>query len=327
MLISDINTTSSGSLIDLCKEALLSEAKAIEVFANTIDDRFEEAVHLLAYARGPIIVTGIGKSGHIARKIASTLRSIGKHAAFLHPAEASHGDLGLIHPESVVLAFSNSGETSELSDLLYYCETHAVKIISVTANQNSTLSKHSAVALAYGKVKEVCPNGLAPTTSTTLSLAIGDGLAIGVATVLGTTPDDFRRYHPGGKLGSKLLRISDIMHSGNALPIVKPDAEMSEVVITMSEKGFGVAIVEDQGHILGIITDGDMRRRAAQMWSCTAKDMLLGKPLSIDDQSYAFEAMKIMNDNTVTCLVVEGKDGELIGLIHIHDCVRAGVQR
>lgn len=315
-----------GSLLEVCRKAIKAEGLAVCDFAEQIDDDFSKAVELMASANGHVVVAGIGKSGHIARKIASTLRSIGKPAVFLHASEASHGDLGLVGSDSTCLVFSNSGETSELSDLIFYCEAHSIPIVAVTASKDSTLGKCARYTIAYGKVEEVCPNGLAPTTSTTLSLAIGDGLAVGIADFLGATSEDFRKYHPGGKLGAKLLRVRDLMHFGDALPLVDLDTPMNEVVIKMSEKGFGIAIVTSGEEISGVITDGDMRRRAGELWTSSARDMILGKPLTISADSYAFEALELMTAKSVTCLVVENGTHDSPGIIHIHDCLRARVQ-
>lgn len=322
-----VNTEDVESkLLSTCKNAIQAEGRAIIDFAEQLSAEFAQAVDLMAKSPGHVVVAGIGKSGHIARKIASTLRSIGKPSVFLHASEASHGDLGLVGQNSTCLVFSNSGETSELSDLIFYCEAHKIPIIAVTASCESTLGKCAKFTIAYGKVQEVCPNGLAPTTSTTLSLAIGDGIAVGISEILGTTPDDFRRYHPGGKLGAKLLRVRDLMHVGDALPLVQADTPMDEVVVTMSEKGFGIAIVQSDNDVIGVITDGDMRRRVGQLWTSLAKDMILGKPLTITEDSYVFEALDLMTAKSVTCLIVENESTGFSGIVHIHDCLRASVQ-
>lgn len=326
VISSSVDESSKDSLLNVCKNAIKAEGLAVCNFADQINDDFSKAVELMASANGHVVVAGIGKSGHIARKIASTLRSIGKPAVFLHASEASHGDLGLVGSDSTCLVFSNSGETSELSDLIFYCEAHSIPIVAVTASKESTLGKCAKYTIAYGKVEEVCPNGLAPTTSTTLSLAIGDGLAVGITEFLGATPEDFRRYHPGGKLGAKLLRVRDLMHLGDALPLVDVDTPMNEVVIKMSEKGFGIAIVTSAEGIAGVITDGDMRRRAGELWTSCAGDMILGKPLTISQNCYAFEALELMTAKSVTCLVVENETHDRPGIIHIHDCLRARVQ-
>lgn len=312
-------------LLDLCRDALREEANALITYAGSIGTDFLAALRLLKDAKDPVVVAGIGKSGHVARKIAATFLSIGRPAVFLHAAEASHGDLGLVGRNSVVLLLSNSGETAELSDLITYCEAYAIPMIGITRSPESTLGRRSTIALAYGDVREVCPNGLAPTTSTTLMLGIGDALAVGLTYALGTTPADFRRFHPGGKLGARLLRARDLMHRGDELPIVPPDMAMQEVVITMSEKGFGVALVVKDGIVQGIITDGDMRRNIHRLWHARAADIILGKPVAISPDTLAAEALADMSARRITCLVVENTDGGLEGLLRLHDCVRAGV--
>lgn len=315
----------SDDLIDLCRAAMREEAQALTTYAASMGAEFGAALRVLHDAKDPVVVAGIGKSGHVARKIAATFLSIGRPAVFLHAAEASHGDLGLIGAKSAVLLLSNSGETPELSNLISFCETHGVPMVALTSAAESTLGRRAQVTLAYGAVKEVCPNGLAPTTSTTLMLAIGDALAVGLTSMLGTTAADFRRYHPGGKLGARLLRARDLMHQGDALPMVTPDLPMQEAVITMSAKGFGVALVVKDGAVEGIITDGDMRRNIARLWQSKAGDIILGKPISVSADMLASDALALMSAHRITCLVVEDGRGALQGLLTMHDCVRAGV--
>lgn len=314
-----------AELLELCRDALREEANALTTYAGSMGADFLRALQLLKDARDPVVVAGIGKSGHVGRKIAATFLSIGRSAVFLHAAEASHGDLGLVGRHSVVLLLSNSGETSELSDLITYCEAYDIPMIGITRSPDSTLGRRSTVTLAYGDVREVCPNGLAPTTSTTLMIGIGDALAVGLTYALGTTPADFRRFHPGGKLGARLLRARDLMHVGDELPIVPPDMPMQEVVITMSEKGFGVALVVADDVVQGIITDGDMRRNIHRLWRATAADIILGKPVAITPDTLAAEALADMSARRITCLVVENEEGRLEGLLRLHECVRAGV--
>ena len=314
-------------LAQACVTALTDEADAIMAYAAGGGDKMAEAVRLIHASTGPLIVAGIGKSGHIAGKLASTFRSIGKAAIFLHPAEASHGDLGLVARDSVLLILSNSGETTELSDLLHFAAEYGNPIIALTGAGNSTLSRAARVTIAYGKVAEVCPNGLAPTTSTTLSLAIGDALAVGVTHLLGTAAEDFRRYHPGGKLGAMLLTVRDLMHTGDALPFVAPDAAMSETVAVMAEKALGVALVRDGDEVTGIITDGDMRRNAERLFSSRAGDIATPNPASITPDIRATEAVRFMTETGkgITSCVVREEDGTFAGFLHIHDCLRAGV--
>ena len=324
---SDLKCVEAPSLLlTLCRQVLDTEAAAIVGYAARVGHEITAALRLLHGAQDPVIVSGIGKSGHVARKVASTFRSIGRSAVFLHPVEASHGDLGLVGKKSVVLILSNSGETAELSDLISYCEMNCIPIVAITALTESSLGQRADVTLAYGKVEEACPNRLAPTTSTTLALAISDALAVGLTHMLGVTPADFHRFHPGGKLGARLLSVGALMHSGNRLPLVAPDLPMQEALITISAKGFGVALVAEGGRVIGIITDGDMRRNVDRLLQSKARDLILGKPLTITPEKLAWQALEIMSTHGATCLVVENKAGELQGLIHIHDCVRAGVR-
>ena len=315
-----------SSLLALCRQVLDAEAAAIVDYSSRVGHEFTAALRLLHSAQDPIIVSGIGKSGHVARKIASTLRSIGRSAVFLHPAEASHGDLGLVGKASATLILSNSGETAELSNLISYCEKNGNPIVAITAMADSTLGQRADLTLAYGTVDEACPNGLAPTTSTTLMLAIGDALAVGLTHLLGITPAEFHRYHPGGKLSAQLLTVSDLMHCGDSLPLVTPDQPMQEVIDTISAKGFGVALVFDEGCAIGMITDGDLRRNANRLLHSKARDLISGKPLTIAPEKLALQALEIMSERGITCLVIEGTAGKLQGLIHIHDCVRAGIR-
>lgn len=319
-----IQPYSRSEVIDICSKAIVAEAQALSSFASSIDQSFFDALEILYASNPPLIVAGIGKSGHIGKKIASTFSSIGKPSVFVHAAEASHGDLGVIQKGSAVLILSNSGETSELSDLIHYCNAHNIKTVALTAHAGSTLALNSDAAIAYGAVQEVCPNGLAPTTSTTLSLAIGDALAVGLTHMLGTAPEDFRRYHPGGKLGSRLLCVSDLMHSGNSLPIVEPDTPMAEVVVVMSEKSFGVAIVIDSGRVCGIITDGDMRRNVNRLWHSKAGDIATQSPVLIRKDMLISDAVKLMSAKGITTCLIDNEEGCLEGILHIHDCLRVG---
>ncbi|MEM9975272.1 MAG: KpsF/GutQ family sugar-phosphate isomerase [Pseudomonadota bacterium] len=325
--MTDQSLMSDAALEAACDAALRDEAAAITAFAAAETREIATAARKIAGSHAPLIVAGIGKSGHIAGKIASTFRSIGKSAIFLHAAEASHGDLGLVADESVVLILSNSGETTELSDLIHYCRVHGNAIIALTATRESTLARAADLTIAYGPVTEVCPNGLAPTTSTTLQLAIGDALAVGVTHLLGTAADDFRRYHPGGKLGTALLKVRDLMHTGAALPFVAPDAAMSETVAVMAEKALGVALVWDGKDVTGIITDGDMRRHAERLWEARAGDIATPDPVWIASDARATEALALMTrtGNGITSCLVREPGGAFAGFLHIHDCLRAGV--
>lgn len=308
-------------LVERCRTAVRGEADALMRFADAMGEEMPQALELLGAATAPIVVAGIGKSGHVARKIASTFSSIGRPALFLHPAEASHGDLGLVARGSAALILSNSGETPELSDLMHYCEAHDIPTVAITARADSTLGRRARVTIAYGPVTEVCLIGLAPTTSTTLQIAIGDALAVGLTHLLGTMPDDFRRYHPGGKLGARLATVEAVMHVGEALPIVSPDAPMNEVVVEMTRKALGVAIVSAGGDVGGIITEGDLRRHIDRLWGLNARDVATPRPVTVPPDILVHDAVELMNGRAITSLIVED-GGRLAGLVHIHDCLR-----
>lgn len=318
-------SVSDEETLEICRQAIVSEADALLDFSKKVDGGFLEALELIRKSSGPLIVVGIGKSGIIARKISSSFSSIGQPSLFLHAAEASHGDLGQINKDSVVLTLSNSGETPELFQVMSFCMTHDIPMISITGHANSTLGRNSTVTIAYGELVEVCPNGLAPTTTTTLSLAIGDALVVGLINLIGSEPEDFHKFHPGGKLGSKFLKVVDLMHVGDALPIVAPETPMSEAVITISEKSFGVAVVSEDGKIKGIISDGDLRRHAGNLWNSTAAEVASKTPVTILQDVYAAKALELMTQKAITCCLVKDDDDKLIGLLHIHDCLRAGV--
>jgi arabinose-5-phosphate isomerase len=324
--VGDTNSSAEADrLRKVISNVLLTEADAIYSVVEKTEEDLSVAVKLIHDSKGSLIVSGVGKSGHISRKIASTFRSLGKLAVFLHASEASHGDLGMISEESVVLVLSNSGETTELSDLLAYCSEHSIPMISITASKTSTLGKSSTVTIAHGKVAEACVNGLAPTTSTTVALALGDSLAVGVSFLSDIKPQDFRRYHPGGKLGARLLKVADIMPAGDALPIVAPSAPMQEVVIEMSRKGFGTAIVCEGERAIGVITDGDMRRNVDQLWQSCAENLILGPPKAISEDMIVTDGLSIMNAEAITSVIVTDADGQLRGLLHVHDCLRVSV--
>jgi arabinose-5-phosphate isomerase len=302
---------------------LAEEAAAVADFAGRAGPCAAAAV-LIHATKGPLVVAGIGKSGHIGRKIASTFRSLGKPAVFLHAAEASHGDLGLLQPGTVALVLSNSGETTELSDVLHFCRTQAIPVIGVTGREDSALARASDVPIVYGVVREACRNQLAPTTSTTLMLAIGDALAVAVSELMGAAPEDFRRFHPGGRLGARLLTVGQVMRTGAELPIVRPEASMSDVVVVMSEKALGVAVLSEGGEIGGIITDGDLRRNAGRLWDVRPADIATRDPVRIAPGMLVTDAMELMSRRKITACLVEEPPGRIAGILHIHDCIRSG---
>ncbi len=286
----------------------------------------EVAIAAIRAARGKVIVSGMGKSGHIGRKVAATLASTGTPAFFLHPAEASHGDLGMVSQDDVVLAFSWSGETAELADLIEYAKRFAVPLIAVASKRDSALGRAADILLELPQVEEACPNGLAPTTSTTLQLVLGDALAVALIEDRGFSAQDFKLFHPGGKLGARLHKVDDLMHAGSDMPLAPESASMSEIILTMTGKRFGcVGLTDASGRLSGIITDGDLRRH----WG---EDMQEKKPAEIMTRaprvarlgSLASSALEVMNRMKITVLfIVDG--AKPVGVLHIHDLLRAGV--
>ncbi len=308
------------------RRVLRLEAAGIEALARSLDDAFTRALDLLAEATGRVIVSGMGKSGHVARKVAATLASTGTPASFVHPAEASHGDLGMVTTHDAVIAFSNSGETPELADLVNYAKRYQIPLIGITGRAGSTLANAADAALVLPNSQEACPMGLAPTTSTTVMLALGDAIAVAMLERKGFSADDFHALHPGGKLGRKLLRVGAIMHSGEAVPVATPETPMSEALIIMSSKSFGcVGIVSDAGRLLGIVTDGDLRRHMSDHFpSLTAGEVMTANPKTIRPDALASEALGFMTSRAITNLFVV-EDGRPVGIVHVHDCLRAGV--
>ncbi|WP_097000134.1 KpsF/GutQ family sugar-phosphate isomerase [Persephonella hydrogeniphila] len=314
--------------VEIGKRVLEEEKKAIGDLISAIDENFEKAVQMILNTEGKVIVTGMGKSGHIGQKIAATLASTGTPAFFLHPAEAIHGDLGMISKGDIVLAISNSGETPELLAIIPTIKRWGYRVISITNNPNSTLAKESDVHLYLNVKKEACPLNLAPTSSSTSTLALGDALAVALLELRGFTAEDFARFHPGGSLGKKLMKVSEIMHTGEELPLVKPDTPLKETVIVMSEKGFGAAlVVENKNHLSGIITDGDLRRfikKGGSIDKSKTEDAMTKKPKAVREDMLVIEALEIMERYNITVLPVI-KEDKPIGLVHMHDILKSGV--
>ena len=309
------------------QRVILSEAEALENLARSLDDRFSQAVDLLINAKGRIIVSGMGKSGHIARKIAATLSSTGTPAHFVHPAEASHGDLGMITSADVVIAISNSGEVPELSNLVAYTRRFGIQLIGITSRSNSSLSAQSDIVLLMPQLGEACGTGIVPTISTTMTLALGDALAVALMEHRDFTPENFKEFHPGGKLGARLSKVRDLMHQGDAVPLVPIAAPMSDALLTISQKGFGVVgVLGDDGELAGVITDGDLRRHMDGLLQMTAGQVMTTSPKTINPDALAEEAVAAMSGQ-VTCLFVTSDDDSsaVLGVLHIHDCLRAGV--
>ena len=307
------------------RRVLAAEAAALDALAESLDGPFVAALDALAGASGRVVVTGMGKSGHVARKIAATLASTGTPAFFVHPGEASHGDLGMIMPGDAVVALSNSGETPELGDIIAYTRRFEIPLVAITSREGSTLAQAADVGLILPRVAEACPMGLAPTTSTTLMLALGDALAVALLERNNFTPADFQVFHPGGKLGQRLLKAADLMHGGDAVPLVAPDAAMSEVLLVMTEKRMGCAGVVEAGRLAGIITDGDLRRHmSAGLLGCSAAEVMTRAPKTVSPTMLAAEALRIMNSKAITTLFVVD-DGRPLGVLHVHDLLRSGV--
>ncbi len=286
------------------------------------------AVETILAARGRVVVSGMGKSGHVARKVAATLASTGTPALFVHPAEASHGDLGMITGEDVVLLLSNSGETPELADLIAYARRFRIPLIGVARDPESTLLRQSDVAMVLPQAPEACSVGLAPTTSTTMTMALGDALAVALMEHRHFTPEDFKGFHPGGRLGARLAKVSDLMHGGDEMPLTTPDTPMGEVLIEMSRKGFGViGVVDTEGALVGIVTDGDLRRNLDGLLDRTAGAVMTRHPQTIATTALASEALGVMNARKITTLFATDPAAPRVpaGILHVHDCLRAGV--
>ncbi|TCP40216.1 KpsF/GutQ family sugar-phosphate isomerase [Rhodovulum marinum] len=312
--------------IAIGRRVLTREADALSMLADGLDDSFARAVELILGASGRVIVSGMGKSGHVARKIAATFASTGTPAHFVHPAEASHGDLGMLTKGDVCLVLSNSGETPELADIIAHTRRFSIPLIGVAGRAESTLLRQSDVALLLPAAEEACPMGLAPTTSTTMTLALGDALAVALMEHRHFTPENFRAFHPGGKLGARLSKVADLMHTGADLPLVASGTPMADALLTMSQKSFGVVgVVDATGHLSGIVTDGDLRRHMDGLLERRVDEVMTANPLTAGPDDLAEKALGVMNGRKITCLFVVGADGRPQGILHIHDCLRAGI--
>jgi arabinose-5-phosphate isomerase len=313
--------------IVVARRVLRTEIAGLEAVAGGLDGAFTRAVDLLAAVSGRVIVTGMGKSGHVARKIAATFASTGTPAQFVHPAEASHGDLGMITSADAILALSNSGDTAELGDVLGYGRRFRIPLLAMTRGEASTLAEAADVMLLLPPSAEACPMGLAPTTSTTMMMALGDALALALLERRGFSESDFQRLHPGGQIGRRLLRVADIMHARAAVPLVARGTTMAEAILVMTQKSFGcVGIVDGEGRLDGIITDGDLRRHMGDaLLKVAVEDVMSKRPKTIRAPALAAEALGEMNAQKITSLFVLDEDRQPIGIIHIHDCLRAGV--
>jgi arabinose-5-phosphate isomerase len=309
--------------LETAARVLQIEGEAVLALASALPEGLAQAVDRLLACRGRVIVSGIGKSGHVARKIAATFSSTGTPALFVHPAEASHGDLGAITETDLCLVLSNSGETTELSDLIAHTRRFGIGLIAITGRADSTLGRAADLALTLPAAPEACIIGLAPTTSTTMALALGDALAVAVMERRGFAPGDFHAFHPGGRLGARLVRVDRLMRAA-PLPLVPDDLPMAEVLEAMTRGGAGIAGLMRAGRLVGVITDGDLRRNARGLLDRVARDVATLAPLTAPPGMLASEAVAVMNARKITQLFVV-QDGAPLGLLHIHDCLRAGV--
>jgi len=325
-----MNSVNGRRALDAARKSVEIETAGMIRLRDALDGKLgvalEAAIEKIRAARGRVIISGMGKSGHIGRKVAATLASTGTPAFFLHPAEASHGDLGMVTPDDVILAFSWSGETAELADLIEYAKRFAIPLIAATSRGDSALGRAADVLLALPEVEEACPNGLAPTTSTTIQLVLGDALSVALIEDRGFSAQDFRQFHPGGKLGARLHKVDDLMHGGEDIPLLPEAANMTEVILAMSGKRFGcVGLVDADGVLTGIITDGDLRRHwAERMQEKKPAEIMTRSPRTAPLGALASAALETMNRMKITVLfIVAG--GKPVGILHIHDLLKAGV--
>lgn len=319
------NEASAFDTLTCARAVIAREVEGLEAVASALDEKFASLVSRVASLKGRVIVSGMGKSGHIGKKIAATLASTGTPAYFVHPSEASHGDLGMITPDDLVLCLSNSGETHELRDIIAYTRRFSIPLVALVRRAESVLVEAADIAIVLPAVPEASSIGV-PTTSTTMMLAVGDALAIALLEKRGFSHDDFGVYHPGGKLGAQFIRVSDVMHDADELPLVKHDEPMPAVLLTMTQKRFGCAgVIDATGAMVGIVTDGDLRRHMGQdLMDKTAAQVMTQNPVTITPGMLAAEALGIMNSKSITCLfALQGQTP--VGILHIHDCLRAGV--
>lgn len=310
------------------KQVLRAEIDGLNQLEQLLDENFTAAVKLLHSTTGRIVVTGMGKSGHIARKIAATLSATGAPALFIHPAEAAHGDLGMVQAGDTMLVMSNSGATAELSPIMQHCRTLRVRIIGMASRAESPVMQHADVQLLLPQVREACPVNIAPTTSTIMMLGLGDALAMALMDIRGIARDNLKRLHPGGAIGLRLMSVQKMMHAGSRMPLVALDLPMREVIMTMTSSGFGIAgVVDAAGVLRGVITDGDLRRNIGDLLDRNAEDVMTANPKTVPHDILAEDALMIMNDAKITAIFVmhEDQSGSPIGIVHIHDFVRQGL--
>ena len=324
--ILDKTVDDANAALQSARRVLETEIDGLRALSNALDGGFSQAIELIASVTGRVIVTGMGKSGHVATKIAATLASTGTPAQYVHPGEASHGDLGMITAHDAIIALSNSGETAELSDIVAYAKLRGIPLISVTGTADSALSNAADVPLVMPASPEACPLSLAPTTSTTVMLALGDAIAVALLERRGFSHDDFRLLHPGGQLGSRLTMAVDVMRSGDEMPLVNLDSPMTETIIEMTAKRFGcVGVLSSAGKLAGVITDGDLRRHMEDdILAMTAAEVMTPDPKAVSENILTAQVLAMMNENKITNYFVVA-DGTPVGIIHIHDVLRKGL--
>ncbi|MEO1344891.1 MAG: KpsF/GutQ family sugar-phosphate isomerase [Pseudomonadota bacterium] len=301
-----------------------TEANALTTMSKALPEDFVRVVDLILNCDGRVIIGGIGKSGHIGNKIAATLASTGTPAHFVHAAEASHGDLGMVTPKDICVLISRSGETTELRDLIAYTRRFSIPLIGISANSKSTLMRAADLQLLLPDAPETCPIGMAPTTSTTLTLALGDALAVALMEQRQFQPDHFREFHPGGRLGAQLARTGQIMHEGDQIPLVTPTTSMADTLIEMTSKGFGIAGIVEDNRLSGVISDGDLRRNMDLLLEKVAGDVATSSPHVLSPTVLVAEALAFLNENKISAVFIVDDENHPLGIIHIHDCLRVG---
>ena len=315
----------NNTINNMANSVITTEAKALITLANDLPDDFEKVVKLILGLEGHVIISGVGKSGHVGRKTSATLASTGTPSHFVHATEASHGDLGAFTDKDLCLLISNSGETPELTDLISHTQRYSIPLVAISSNSKSSLVKASDFKLCLPQAPEACSIGLAPTTSTTMTMALGDALAVTLMQERKFSPEHFKILHPGGKLGAQVIKVKQLMHTGKKMPLVKPNSSMPNTLIEMTSKGFGVAIIEENNAIRGVITDGDLRRHMDNLMSMTAQQIGSNEPITIEEETLAVKALSIMNEKKINVIIVTNKNNSPVGILHIHDCLRAGL--
>ena len=315
----------TNTFVQAAKKVLQTEADALEILKNELPNDFSHLVKLILSLNGRVIVSGVGKSGHIGNKIAATLASTGTPAFFIHATEASHGDLGMITENDLCLLISNSGETSEIFDILTHARRFNIPVATISSNSESTLVKAADFKLCLPVVDEACPIGMAPTTSTTMMLALGDALAVALMEAKKFNTENFKVFHPGGKLGAKMMTVRQVMHKSDTLPLVKTETSMKETLLTMSSKGFGIAaVVNEVGFLVGVITDGDLRRNINDLMSKNAGNIASLSPITLLGETFVVDALNLMQDRKITAVIITSAENKPIGILHIQDLLKVG---